>query len=295
MAKGTPIYDAASGGRAVASFTGALVPMTMSEIPADPTQGRAKLSTSDGTPSLRLDGYVAPSAVQVFTTRDLPVVGAHIWISTAQKVKLVGATADTLRAEMTIAGSENQSVRASAGCDAFALHRGSPASMEIPGNARGYLMKSSSIDLHESHKGDVIFSLKMVEGSAQLFWSTEQRGGFVHVTSRGDITIDAWARWRDLEPLKKGEMRDQYIPPSTAFAGAQLAFDKPPPVVKATKDIPIRARRDDKEKPIGAIEAVAEIYVLETVAGWTNVLPKSLGVTPPEDGGFWIPSAEVPK
>src|SRR5690606_17327071 len=101
-----------------------------------------------------------------------------------------------------------------------------PVQMDIAGNARGYLMKRSSIDLYgEPKAGDVIFSLKMIEGSAQLFWSTESRGGFVHVVSRGDITVDAWAKWSDLEALKKGEMRDQYIPPSTSVQGAQLALD----------------------------------------------------------------------
>jgi hypothetical protein len=238
---------------------------------------------------------MAPSELQVFTTRDLPVVASHVWISSAQRVKLASATADSVRVELVIAGSESQAVRASVPCDALSLQRGTPAPVEIAGHARGYMMKRSSIDLHDAPNGDVIFTLKMMEGSAQLFWSTESKAGFVHVTSRGDITIDAWARWRDLEALKKGEMRDQYIPPSSAFAGAKLALEKPPPVVKATKEIPIRARRDDKEKPIGALEMGAEVYLMETIAGWTNLLPVSLGMTPPDDGGFWIPASEAPR
>lgn len=295
MVKGAQLFDAASAGRVIATFTGALVPLALTEIPADPTQGRAKLSTSDGGAALRLDGYIAPSEVQVYTTRDIPVINAHVWISSAQKVKLVGATADTLRAELAVAGSEGQTARGSAPCDAFSLQRGAQVPMDIGGSARGFLMKRSSIDLHAAPNGDVIFSLKMIEGSSQLFWSTESRGGFVHVVSRGDLTLDAWARWGDLKALKKGEMRDQYIPPYTAVAGAQLTLDQAPPLVKATRDLPIRARRDAKEAPIGVLEAGAEVYLLETVAGWTNLLPKSLGMTPPDAGGFWIPSAEAPK
>ena len=45
----------------------------------------------------------------------------------------------------------------------------------------------------------------------------------------------------------------------------------------------------------GREEGHAEVYVMETMAGWVNVLPKNLALMPPEDGGFWIPSAEVPK
>lgn len=293
--RGAQLFDAVTGGRVVASFTGALVPMTLSDIPLDPTQGRARLSTSAGSAALRLDGYAPVSDVTVFTTRDIPVVASHVWITSGQKVKLVSAAADTLRGELTISGSESQAIRGSAPCDGFSLQPTTPSPMEIPGNARGYMMKTSSMDLYDRPNGDVIFSLKMMEGSAQLFWSTESRAGFVHVVGRSDVSVDAWARLRDLEGLKKGEMRDQYIPPTTSFAGAKLALDKPPPVVKATKEIPIRARRDAKEKPVGVIEAGAEIYVMETIAGWTNVLPTSLGMTPPDDGGFWIPSSEAPK
>lgn len=293
--KGVQLFDAPLGGRVLANFTGALLPMTLSEIPYDPTQARARLSTTSGTPSLRLDGYVSASDVTVFTTRDIPVVDAHVWITSGQKVKLVGAGADSLRAELTIGGSESQAARAMAPCDAFTLQPTSPTAAEIPGNARGYMTKGTSIDLYDKPNGDVIFTLKMIDGTGALFWSTESKGGFVHLTSRGDISVDAWARWRDLEALKKGEMRDQYIPPSTAFAGAKLALDKPPPIVKASKDIPIRGRRDDKEKPIGVLEAGAEVYMMETIAGWTNLLPVSLGVTPPDEGGFWIPAAEAPK
>ncbi|KYF67516.1 hypothetical protein [Sorangium cellulosum] len=293
--KGVRLHDAPSGGRTIANFTGALVPMTLSAIPADPASGRARLSTSDGSPTLRIDGYIAPTDIAVFTTRDIPVISGHIWISSAQKVKIVAATGDSLRAELSISGSEGQTARASAPCDAFALQRGAPMKMEVPGSARGYLMKTSTIELFDRPNGDVIFTLKMLEGTAQLFWSTEAKAGFVHLMSRGDLTVDAWGRLKDLEPLKKGELMDQYIPPTTAVAGAQLALDKAPPIVKATRSIPIRARRDEKERPVGEIEAGAEIYLLETVAGWTNVLPKALGMTPPDEGGFWIPAAETPK
>jgi hypothetical protein len=116
----------------------------------------------------------------------------------------------------------------------------------------------------------------------------------VHVKARSDLTLDAWARFRDLEPLKKGEMMDQFVPPTTAIQGAQLALDPPPRVVRATKEIPIRLRRDAKDVPVGAVEVGAEIYVLQTMTGWSSILPKGLSLTSPDEGGFWIPSSEVP-
>jgi hypothetical protein len=295
VAKGTTIFDAASGGRAIGGFTGAFASITMRDLPADPATGRARVATSNGTPALRIEGFADPRGFELFTTRDLPVSGGHVWVSSAQHVKMIRFANDQITAELTIGGSQDQKVRVTAPCDAFALERAQPAGMDVPGNARGYLMKTSTIELYDEPKGDVVLALQMIEGTGQLFWSTEMRAGFVHVQSRADLTIDAWARYKDLDPLKKGEMRDQLAPPRVAVTGAQLALDKAPPLVKAVRDVPVRAKRDDKAKVVGAIETGAEVYLMETIAGWTNVLPKGLGVIPPEGEGFWIPASEAPK
>jgi len=218
-----------------------------------------------------------------------------VWISDGQKVKLTKAQTSQLTAELTIAGSQNQTVKGTAGCDSFALEKGAVTTFQVPGNGRGYQMKSTTLELYDDANGSVVFTLNMMEGTGQLFWSTESKAGFVHLVTRGDITVDAWAKWSALTPLKKGEMMDQAIPGQTLITGASLSLDKPPPLLKATKDIPIRARRDDKEKAIGVIETGAEFYVVESIVGWANVLPKHLGMTPPADGGFWILSSDVPK
>jgi len=293
--KGTQLFDAPTGGRVIANFIGNYVPMQLSDIPPDPVNSRSKLATSNGGGAIRLEGFVATSAIQVYTTRDIPVMAGNVWITSAQKASLVAATASSVTVEMAVAGSRNQKVRGTTTCDALALQRGTPVPMEVPGNGRGYLTKESTIDIYSQPNGDVVFSLMMLEGSSQLFWSTETRAGFVHVKSRADLAIDGWVRWKDLDPLKKGEMMDQYIPPQSAVVGGQLAMDKPPRIATATKDILIRARRDERERPIGVVESGAEFYVMETVAGWTNVLPKALHILPPDDGGFWVVSSEVPK
>jgi hypothetical protein len=295
LAKGTTIHDAAKDGKVIAEMTGAIVPLQLSEIPADPTQGRAKIATSNGSPSVRIDGYVTPGAATIWTVKDVPIAAGHVWISDGQKVKLSKAQTTQLTAELTIAGSQSQTVKGTAGCDSFALQKGTVTTFQVPGNGRGYQMKSSTIDLYDEANGNVVFTLKMLEGTGQLFWSTETKAGFVHIQTRGDITVDAWAKWAALSPLKKGETMDQAIPGQTLITGATLALDKPPPVLKATKDIPIRSRRDEKEKTIGTIETGAEFYVTETMVGWANILPKHLGMTPPADGGFWILSSDVPK
>ena len=293
--KGTTIHDAPSGGRVVASFTGAAQALSLSDFPADPTVGRARVATSVGGASLRIEGFVTPASVAVFTTRDVPIAPGHVWIAEAHRVRLVQAASGALTVEMAVPGSSGQTARAAAPCDAYALAPGTPAPAPVPSDGRGWLTRGTAVELFDAPGGSVVFTLRGAEGTAQLFWSNESRPGFVRVRGRGALVVDAWARQRDLEPLKKGEMMDQFAAPTTAYAGASLSLDGAPRVVKATRDIVVRARREEKERPIGVIESGAEIYVLETLLGWTNVLPKNLGLSPAEDGGFWIPAADVPK
>lgn len=293
--KGTKVFDQTTGGNVIATLSGANLPMTLLEIPFDPSTFKARLATSTGTGNVRIEGFVSLNDWPLFTTTDISVQGASIWISASQKVKIVRANANSITVEMPVGGTLNQTVRATAPCDSFSLARGKPQPLEFPKQGRSYMTKKQKVDLYEEPNGRVVFTLNMMEGTGLLFWGEKTKQGFVHVISRNELTIDAWIPARDLEALKKGEMMDQYTPPATSIPGATLQFDKPPAIAKATQPIPIRAKADENAKTIGFIETGAEFYVLETVTSWTNIMPKNLGVLPPDDGGFWIPAAEVPK
>ncbi|HVY45221.1 MAG TPA: hypothetical protein VHB21_05040, partial [Minicystis sp.] len=210
--RGTQLFDQPSGGRVIANFTGAVVPIALSSLPGDPTIGRSHVSTHASGAALRIDGYAAASAFPTYTTRDLTIVPGHVWIAGARRVRLVQATTAALTAELTILGSANQTARASAPCDAFSLQRGTPQPMDVPGNGRLYSTKTSLVELYDQPNGSVVFSLRMIEGTSQLFWSTESRAGFVHLLARADIVVDGWARVNQLEPMKRGEMVDQVAP-----------------------------------------------------------------------------------
>lgn len=289
------LYDEATGGRVIAELTGAVLGLTVSDLPADPSKHRSRFVTSNGTPTLRIEGFGDASLLPLYTARDVSVTGTTVMMASAHRVTLEKAAPGALTVALAIAGTNSQSVRASAPCDAFTLERGTPKGLKVEGNERGYTTKKTTLDLYAEPGKDLALTLDMMEGTGQLFWSTETKAGYVHVRSRTDLVIDAWVKLSQLDPLKKGEMLDQLIPPVTKVSGATLALDGSPRVVKATKDLPVRARRDAKEKAIGTLETGAEVYVMETVAGWTNLLPKELGFLAPSDGGFWVPSSEVPK
>ena len=289
------IYDAPSGGRAIASFTGDYVPMTLSELPPDPAIQRAKVATRASAPTFRIDGYVAAQVVPVYSARDIPIAAGNVWIASAQKLKVTGAQLGALTVEMTVTGSNSQVVRVNAPCDALALQRGMPTPVDVPGNGRGYLNKAQDITVYDGPAGNAVFTLRMATSEIKLFWSTETSGGFIHGILRSDLAIDGWIRSTDLTALPKGEMMDQYIPPETSVAGTKLLMDPPPRHAIASKDIPFRFQRNEKERPIGVIESGAELLVMETIAGWTSVLPAKVYALPTNDGAFWVPANEVPR
>lgn len=296
MPKGVTIYDAPVGGKPIASFTGAALGVTAFEVPQDINAARARIATSvAGAPSLRIEGYVKITELPLFTAIDVPVYTGHLWITAGQEVTVTRASGSGLSVEHTIMGSESQKLSATASCEAFSFAPVVAAPMEPEGNARGYTMKGSTLELLDAPKGDVVLSLSMIEGASQLFWSTEQKLGFVHVVTKGDVVIDAWAKWNQLSAMKKGELMDQLIPPRRVVSGAQLGFgDSPPRIAKFAKDTVVRATRNELAARAGIIEAGAEVYVLETVVGYTNVLPKNLALLPGENGGFWVAAADVP-
>lgn len=266
----------------------------MSDIPPDPGIQRSKISTRVNEPSVRIEGYVDTTAIPIYSNRDLPIVAGSVWIASAQKLKITGASPGAVLVEMPIFGTNGQTAKVRTSCDSLALQRGTPVPQTVPGDGRGYLAKAQDIDVFDGPGGNAVYTLRMSASDVKLFWSTETSGGFVHGKMRADIAIDGWLRKTDLNALPKGEMMDQYIPPETSVVGAQLVFETAPRIARAPRDIPIRFRRTESETPIGYIEAGAEFYVFETMAGWTNILPTKPYVLPSETNGFWIPSRETP-
>ena len=114
----------------------------------------------------------------------------------------------------------------------------------------------------------------------------------VRLEYHGEVVVDAWAKNSDLEALARGETTDQLASPPFVRSPARLALQSAPRIVKAPRQIPLRAAAKDGE-PIGVIEASAETYVIDVVAGWVSVLPQALDVMPVENGQFWVKKEEL--
>jgi hypothetical protein len=185
-------------------------------------------------------------------------------------------------------GTDRQSVQFTAPCDAFALEPPPPVSRAAPAKARGYATRRLELALLASPGGKPFLSMKLAEGTSQVFWGTESRGGFVHLESRFDIAIDGWAALKDLEPIRPGEMLGQGTPPVVSMTGAKLALQDAPAPRRVKTESPLRLGYEATSKQIGVAEEGASVFVMSEFKGHANVLPVDLYVSPTEDGGFWM-------
>ncbi len=291
--KDTTLADAA--GRKIARFSGGESAVTLLAPPAGGSD-LARIETGTGRGSFRLAGFVKSAELRIFASYALPVVSGHVWIAAGTRVAAAGSSAGKVRIDKQLTTPLNQRFSVLADCSALTFTPPTPPSFSMPGDARVFLMKVQLLDLYDDvpPTGAPIITLQRAQTVDNVrFFSTEQRGGFVHVQYQGDVTIDAWAKASDLTPLARGETSD--LPPGSYSMSTppQLQLAQLPRVVKTTRELPLRLAAKDAEAPVGVIEAETEVYVMDTVAGWAKVLPKSLHVLPAGELSFWVKSADL--
>ncbi len=288
-----PIEDAQ--GRLVARFSGAVTELVVEAFPAEPN-GRVRVTTGTGKGSFRVHGFTPVRELSLYAASPIAVAPGHVWIAQGKSLSYLGSGRGALHVEKRVSVPFAQSFRAWAPCAAVSLSRPAAAPVTPKGDAPGYVVRRARLDLlGDPRKPEA--RLLTLQSSSQappaLFFGREQRGSFLRVEYRGELIIDAWVRAGDLEALPPGEALDQLGTDGGSRISAQLAVQGEPRVVKALREVPFRARALDSEPPIGVIEPEAEAYVLDVVAGWVSVMPKSLQVVPRPDGQFWVRAEEL--
>ena len=291
--KDTTLSDAA--GRKLARFSGGDSAVTLLALPVAGSD-LLRIETGTGRGSFRLAGFIKARELRIFTNQSVPVVSGHVWLGAATRVTIAGNSLGKVRIEKQLTTPFNQRFSALAECRALTVTPPSSPGYSMPGSARVFLMKVSLLELYGNvpPTGSPLITLQRApEVDNVRFFSTEQRGGFVHVQYQGEVNIDGWAKASDLTPLPRGETSD--LPPSTFSMSTppELQLPQPPRTVKTTRDVALRLAAKDAEAPIGVIEAETEVYVMDTMAGWANVLPKSLHVLPAGEQSFWVKSADL--
>lgn len=291
--KDTTLSDAS--GRKLARFSGGESAVTLLAPPVDGSD-LVRIETGTGRGSFRLTGFVKANELRIFTNQSVPVVSGHVWLGAGARVTLAGNSLGKVRIEKQLSTPFNQRFTAVTECSALTFTPPSAPGFSVPGSARVFLMKVSLLDLYGTvpPTGSPLTTLQRAATVDSVrFFSTEQRGGFVHVQYQGEVNIDGWAKASDLTPLPRGETSD--LPPSsyTMSTPPQLQLPQPPRLVKTTRELPLRLAAKDAETPVGVIEPETEVYVMDTMAGWANVLPKSLHVLPAGEQSFWVKSADL--
>jgi hypothetical protein len=290
MSKSASLWTDPQGSSAVAAFAGQPVSLIASGFPASASGGRIRVRTSGG---VRVDGFLDATDLPLYTGSEVAVVQGHLWIAQGQRVAFAGAS-NGVTVEASVSGPVTQTFHITAPCTSLTLDKRSRVPWDVPGNGRGYLPQRGSLDLRDQPGGAVIQTLHTESGGAgPLLWSTENQGGYVHVLYHEDLVIDAWVASSDVVALKQGETMDRLAPPSQVTGSARLSLSGQPTLVRAQKDVPLRLRPEETARPIGAIETGGEVYLIQTVLGWTSVMPRALNVLPPGDRSFWVPSSEV--
>jgi len=291
--KDTTLADAS--GRKLARFSGGESAVTLLSPPASGSDV-LRIETGTGRGSFRLAGFIKATELRIFANNSLPVVSGHVWLSQGTRVTPAGMSGGKVRIEKQLSTPFNQRFTALAECSALTFTPPTPPAFVMPGAARVFLMKVALLDLYSDvpPTGAPITTLQRADAVDNVrFFSTEQRGGYVHVKYQGDVNIDAWAKASDLTPLPRGETSD--LPPSSFSMSTppQLQLPTPPRVVKTTRELPLRLAARDAEAPVGVVEPDTEVYVMDTVAGWANVLPKSLHILPAGEQSFWVKAADL--
>jgi len=281
-------------GRPIARFSGAATPLVVSDFPSD-AQGTVRIETGFGAGSFRIRGFLDARQLPLFTASKLSVTPGHVWIPANRSVALLGASAGRLRVEKKLSAPLQQTFRSAGECSAFSLEPGTPAGFSPPGDARGYELKRESLDLYGEPSADAPVTTlhRSPSVEAVLFFSSEQKGNLVHIEYHGEIVIDGWAKASALTALPAGEIMDQLAQPTSQVSAPRMALPAQPKLVRPSREVPLRSVAKDSEATIGVIEPGTETYVVDQVAGWANVLPKSMNVLPRADGQFWAKSSDL--
>ncbi|MBN2194086.1 MAG: hypothetical protein JW751_14820 [Polyangiaceae bacterium] len=287
------IYDKPVGGAVVGRFTGGPSGFRIGDLPGDASTSRAQVATGIGTGGFRLVGYVEVAKVPFFTTRRVAANPDHLWIGAQREVRVVGAHADEVEVEKRLTEPLRQTFRALVPCGALALVPRSPPDWSVPGNARGYVVAKDQMELYDQAGRDRALVTVLNLANGMLLWSQEARDGLVHVQYHGEIVLDAWAKEGHLRALPPGETLDVAAAPTRRPGSPQLRIADVPREVVTKREVTLRAGAGDGAAVIGTIEPNTPTYILDMVAGWVSVLPKSLHVAPPNQGQFWASAADL--
>lgn len=279
----------------IAVLTGVPIELTLSELPRIPDGGRAAMATT-AKAGVDLAGYVAASAVQLFT-RKVVAVEPGLWIAPGAAVSYVQARPNALRVRLTTPSLTREALEAWADCSALGLDDAGVPALAVPKQATPYLSSTSRVGLFKDSDDSAHPWLTLTApawSDGLVFWVTHVKRGLARVQYRDRFVIEGWTRTRWLERLPEGQAIEPAATPRAAKNLPNLKLVGNPRLFEVKHAIPIRLRPTLDARPIGTLRSGTEVYVTDdATVGWVGVLPETLAVTAPGGGQFWIPAPAV--
>lgn len=289
--KSAAIVADATKGVEIARFSGAKLPLVVKLAPATGGEPPRALVRTRG---MRVEGLVEAASISLFASRELAIAPDHLAIAKGQRVRLASGSGSLLTVEMRASGALEGAFQAGATCDGLSLAQTSDPPEKAPPNARGWVAKRAAFDLLPKPGGAPVATLRVAEAKGGLLlWGVEARGAYVHVVAHDELTIDGWVAARELVALPKGELMDRLSEGTVEAELPKLAIEGDPAIVRAKADLPVRVAASDGAPTIGTVDADTELVVMETVTGWSSVLPRALDVLPPRGKSFWIRTTQL--
>jgi hypothetical protein len=282
-----------TSGRAIARFTGTGVALAVADFTLG-SNPRARVETGSARGSFRLRGWIDAKKLPLFTQTSVPIASGHLYIDDHRGVTIQTTSADQLKIQRAATPPLDQTFSTWTKCASLELDPGTPSGWSPPGDARGFVLRKDALELFDAPGGSAVGMVYKARSSpAVLFFSNEQSGAWVHLQRHADIVVDAWAKTNELSALTRGETLDEPLTPTPTRGAAHLALANEPRVIRTSRDVPLRASAKDSAPVIGSIAPDTETYVVETMAGWVSVLPKTLEVMPAEGGGLWAKRTDL--
>ncbi len=291
------VYDAPSGGRPIARLTGGAVRLVVSNLPTNPTAERASLVVDPE--GFRITGYADIARLPLYASKPVEVFASHLWLGPSQPLTALAASTGRVQVRAAVTSSIQQTFTTWASCADLSLDALPPVRSASPPGVpapRGYVAKPETIDLFAAPGDGAPFGALTRSGWSDgiVFHSSEAKKGFVRVHYDADIVVDAWARAQDLKVVPPGELVDQLAPPAQrTLRSSQLKLTTEPAILRTKSELPVRLGAQKTAPVVGAVQPDTELYLIDRVAEWARVLPKSLLLTAPEGEPYWALAADL--
>jgi len=278
-------------GTAIARLTGARLDLQIVHLPNIPSPRATVVTHPNASIGFRIKGLMDVRTLNIKARTPIDVDSTALQLPAGTRLDAVAYGGRHLYVEKRLTREFAQVLVAEATCAQLGLSASTISAVSLPDHARAYRLDADRLEFYTRPTVEVGIAgilHRNLEGRAVLFFGAPSTSGWLNVLHRGEVNLSAWVRTNALSQLPLGELEDQSPLKSTTRSRPQMMLDGSPRLERAHADLPLRTKAFATSPVVGWIVGGTEYFVIETVAGWESVAPKSLDVMPAPNGNFWV-------